>query len=120
MMPLFIAAWLTITPPAHLISDSTAVFLLEFQQSVSNTYLLNVGNYSIYDDNNQELQIYSAELLSSIDGIPVLYTKLLALKTAIPEQKKLYNIDAFSYGVRSYFNNGFAPNLELQPVLMIK
>lgn len=120
MLPLFIAAWFTITPPDHLITDHTAVCLLEFQLSVSDSYLLDESNYIIYDDEFNELPVYSAELLSSIDGIPVLYTKLVALQTAIPELHKMYHIEAFSYDVKSYFNNGFAPNLEQQPELIIK
>lgn len=120
MMPLFIAAWFTITPPVDLISDTTAVCLLEFQQSVSDDFLLNEFNYSIRDESGNILVVYSAELLDEIDNIPVLHTKLVALVTAIPEQKKTYFIEASGYGIRSFYNNGYAPNLEQQPYLIIK
>lgn len=120
MLELFIAAWFTITPPQHLITDSTSVCLLEFQSSVSSSYLIDKSNYSIVDDEGNELYIYSAELLDEIDNIPVIHTKLVALVTTMPQQKKIYSIEATGYGVRTFYNNGYAPNLERQPYLIIK
>lgn len=120
MLELFIAAWFTITPPENLITDSTAVCLLEFQSSVSSSYLTDESNYSIIDDQGNELGIYSAELLDVIDNIPVIHTKLVALQTERQGEKKVYSIEAFGYGVKSYYTNNFASNLEQQPYLIIK
>lgn len=120
MLELFIAAWFTITPPDHLITDSTSVCLLEFRSDANSSFLIDKNNYSITDDEGNAIQIYSAELLDVIDNIPVTHTKLVALKTERPGEKKVYNIEAFGYGIKTFYTNNFASNLEQQPYLIIK
>ena len=120
MLELFIAAWFTITPPDHLITDSTSVCLLEFRSDASSSFLIDKNNYTITDDEGNVIQIYSAELLDVIDNIPVTHTKLVALKTGKPDYKKVYSIGTSGYGTKSFYNNGYAPNLEQSPHLIIK
>lgn len=119
MLELFIAAWLTITPPSFLITDSTEVWLAEFQITVDDSYLLNKDNFCI-NDGQDTLNIYSATLLSSIDNIPITYTKVVAFQVDRATYRKVYTFTAAGYGTKYFFNNGYATNLETKPKLIIK
>ena len=120
MLPLFIAAWMTITPPTHLMTDSTCVYLAEFQISVSDSYLLDLQNFTLVDDQGNQIPMYAVEKLSEIDNLEVLYTKLIAITIPKLEYKRVYNFTASGMGTFPYFNNGYADNLENSPELIIK
>jgi len=102
----FIGAWITPTPPAHLIIENSTVWLAEVTTSVTNTKLLNKSNWVI-TDGAVPLTIYSVELLDSIDGMPVLYTKLIAIRTSKAKYRTEYTTTLSGVGSGWYFYNGF-------------
>jgi hypothetical protein len=102
----FIGAWITPTPPAHLIIDNSTVWLAEVTTSVTNTKLLNKSNWVI-TDGTVPLTIYSVERVTTIDGIPVTYTKLVAIRTSRANYKTEYTITLSGVGSGWYFYNGF-------------
>jgi len=123
-------AWITITPPMHLITDSTQVLLAEFNTSVQTANLLDIANYELIDQNGNSVPFYSSEFLTILDGDSVLYTTLVAF-----EVKKLIYRNSYTFYARNLrkrvegtllpmqecfiWNNGFAPNLETKPKLII-
>lgn len=127
-----IAVWLTITPPANLISDSTDVMLVEFNVPMSTEGLFNKNNYTIVDENNNHINIIYIDVVNSLDGINIPQATLVAL--VIPKQENRKTFTTTVNGVKSldnrqinvnrntytYFHNGFAPNLERKPDLIIK
>jgi len=122
MLPIFIAAWLTVTPPAHMITDSTSVYLAEFQQSVQDSYLLDLQNFTLTDEQGVQVPLYSVEMIYELDGDSVKYsnTKLIGFKVPLLKYRELYTFTAEGLGSYTYFNNGYAPNLEQKTDLIIK
>lgn len=119
MIDIFIAFWLTITPPQSLITDSTAVFLAEFQNQIPDSYLLNKNNYNLTDESGKNIPIIKIRKLNILDGIPIEHTKVIAYQTKVPDYKKVYKLNLIAYGEKTFYNNGYSPNLEAMPEIII-
>ncbi len=127
-----IGAWLTITPPSELVTDSTNVFLVSFSREMDVTTILDINNYSIVDNDNKSYEIYSAYLLSTLDNqIVIPESSLVALVIEKLQYRKEYTTTVF--GVRDkagtiidtvggnnigwYFFNGYLPNIYEPPIV---
>lgn len=127
-----IAAWLTITPPVNLVSDSTSVMLLEFSVSMDTAGLFNKDNYSIVDNHGNSVPIYDIEIVNTLDGISIQDTSLIAIVIPKPVFKRSFTttvsnlVDVNGRALDTeknsawYFNSGFTPNLITVPELHIR
>lgn len=128
-----IGAWLTITPPANMLTDSTSVMLLEFNGHIDATGLYDENNYSITDNLNNSVPIYQIELIDTLDGDVVLDTlSIVALIIPKAAFKRSYTtvvsnlIDINDREINTekntgwYYHSGFAPNLIDVPNLQIR
>lgn len=131
-----IGAWLTITPPADLLTDSTSVMLLEFNQSMSTTGLFDEENYNITDNLGNAIPIYQISIIDTIDGIiisdPLPDSSLIALQIPKGVFKRTYTTVVnnltdktgreinTNYNRGSYYHVGYLPNLIDMPTLHIR
>lgn len=131
-----IGAWLTITPPADLLTDSTSVMLLEFNQSLSITGLFDEENYSITDNVGNTIPIYQIQILDTLidgaGGVSIPDTSLIALQIPKGVFKRSYTtvvnnlIDKTgreintNYNTGWYYHIGYLPNLIDVPSLQIR
>lgn len=128
MLPLFIGAWLTISP-LSVQSDTTSVILLEFSETMSIEGLLNVSNYQI-TDSIKNYRIFSIGIVKSIDGIQTKDTSLIALVSGrLPYRTEFWVIVT---GVKDkagnligdknkawFYFDGFRPNRIPTPSVML-
>jgi hypothetical protein len=131
-----IGAWLTITPPADMLTDSTSVMLLEFNQSMSTAGLFDEENYSITDNLGNAIPIYQIQILDTLidgaGGISIPDTSLIALQIPKGVFKRSYTTvvsnltdkDGTAINAEKntgwYYHSGFAPNLIDVPNLQIR
>lgn len=121
---LIVGGWLTITPPADLVSDSTSVLLVEFWNDMNAETVLNLENYSLRVD-DQEKRIFRIKTIDRIDGIAIDDLTLIALVVEKLKSKKEYFLTVRNVedktGIKQiekvcwFFFNGFVPNLLKKP-----
>lgn len=124
--------WLTITPPTNLITPTTDVMLVEFSRVMNTQGLFVTSNYTITDEFNNVIPIQDIEVVNVLDGDQVLYTTVVALIVPKIQYRTRYSITVrnlraidnqpllVSANTGTYWNNGYAPNLEQSPKLIIK
>ncbi|GJQ43946.1 MAG: hypothetical protein JETCAE03_34440 [Ignavibacteriaceae bacterium] len=114
-----VAAWITMTPP-----DLCAYF----SQPVTTDYY-SPSNYTISeiteDGDSTTLPIYSIERIFVLDGDTVkpAHHTLLCLIIPKPKERSTIITDVhqnIDLQHNYYFNNNYAPNLEIKPDLIIK
>lgn len=130
-----VGAWLTITPPPNLVTDSTSVIVAEFSREVSEQGgLLDVDNYFIQENEGTRIyEIHRIEIIDSLDGDSVTVgTTLIALITEKFEYNKIYKITVnnivdktgqhidVNRNVCYYFYNAFVPHLIDSPIVNIE
>lgn len=120
MINIVIGIWFTITPPVNLVTDSTAVMIVEASLDIPYQEILDINNYVIVDDSGKQLQIHSANAIGKLDGDFPIGSKLAAFVTNKLDYRKVYTITMTGRGSFYFFNNGYAPNLEPQPYLITK
>jgi hypothetical protein len=108
-LPTFVGAWVTDTPPAHLVIPNSSVWIGEFVKPISNTVLLNKANWLI-TDGTVPLTIYSAEIITTLDGLSCPTTKLVAVRTSKAQYYSGYTITVTGVGTSEYFYNGYIPH----------
>lgn len=123
--------WLTFTPPADLITDTTNVIIVEYSRSMG-TGILTSGNYDIRDRNNNQIPIYGISILEELDSIAISDSSVIALEVPKLVFKMEYTIEINDVYDKEetpidttrntgwYYYSGFHPNLKSKPSLIIK
>ena len=107
MLPLLIGAWITITTPAPLYTPDTVVLVMECLNTVPDSYLSDINNYSLVDEQSTNIPIQSVTLLSELDGVSCPITKLVAMVIPRPNAKKSYIFTATDLGSYSFYDYGY-------------
>lgn len=118
---ILIAAWLTITPPQAMWTDSTSVMVVEFNENMSIEGLLDPENYVVKDDSGRQYTVYRVGIINELDSIIIPDTSLVGLVIErIPYRTEVtttvYNVkDKAGNYINPAYNsdwfwwNGFAP-----------
>jgi len=118
-----LAAWLTITPPSDLVTDSTSVIMLEFSRNVSVEGILDPENYQVVDEQGKHSTIYIVDIVFELDGITVQDTTLVALVTEKIKYRTLYTVTTNLFQDRntsSFWFNGFVPLIIDSPTVYFR
>lgn len=130
-----IGAWITITPPANLQSDSTSVIICEFSRDDIGSDFLSPYKYEIKefpynhdwnpnDPIGKDIPILSVQRIYELDNILADFgTSLIAIVIPRPDYRTNYLIkinNDWPVNFDWHYYSGFYPNLESSPDLFIK
>src|SRR5574338_276764 len=118
ILPLLIAAWITITPLPQQSPDNS-VMLVEFRIDALDAEIMYLNNYELVDQNNNAVDLLAIDSISELDGIVIDNTKIVAITTERLKQKTSYTL-IFRQNTAWFYYNGFVPNIISTPAVEVR
>src|SRR5574338_1718806 len=118
ILPLLIAAWITITPLPQQSPDNS-VMLVEFRIDALDAEIMDLNNYELVDQNNNAVDLLAIDSISELDGITIDKTKIVAITTERLKSKTAYTLSFINHSSWFYYD-GFVPNKISTPAVEVR